>query len=97
MTAQAGHQVFTVSEGYGLWIPAGMLHSGRVTANVVLHDAFFSSALAPPSFRRPTVVAMAPMLQTLLANPGDTRSIDDWTRAVGGGPLRPSHALVRLT
>lgn len=66
MTAQAGHQVFTVSEGYGLWVPAGMLHSGRVTANVVLHDAFFSSALTPPSFTGPTVVAMAPMLQTLL-------------------------------
>ncbi|MFI8524134.1 helix-turn-helix domain-containing protein [Promicromonospora sukumoe] len=70
LTARVGGQVFTVSEGFGLWVPAGQEHAGRLTAGVELYDAFFAPehtpAHAPPVVDGPTVVAMGPVLQALL-------------------------------
>lgn len=82
LTARVGAQVFTVSEGFGLWLPAGQEHAGRLTAGVELFDAFFApgrtstgqtpdqapSELAPPGLALPTVVAMVPVLQALLVH-----------------------------
>lgn len=46
MTARIGNRIFTTSEGFGLWIPAGQTHSGRLTPGIELFDAFFSTGAA---------------------------------------------------
>lgn len=66
LTARVGDQVFTVSEGVGLWLPAGVVHSGRLTANVEFFDAVFAPDRTPLAFEQPTVIAMTPVLESLL-------------------------------
>lgn len=66
LTAQIEGQIFTVSEGYGLWIPAKMLHGGRLTAQIKLFSAFFASERTSTPFRAPTVITMEPLLESLL-------------------------------
>ena len=75
LTARVGAQVFTVSEGFGLWLPAGQEHAGRLTAGVELYDAFFAPGQTPPGpdstphgLDSTTVVAMVPVLQALLVH-----------------------------
>jgi AraC-like DNA-binding protein/mannose-6-phosphate isomerase-like protein (cupin superfamily) len=73
LTARVGAQVFTVSEGFGLWLPAGQEHAGRLTSGVELYDAFFAPGQTPPGqtppgLDVPTVVAMVPVLQALLVH-----------------------------
>ncbi|MFE7506242.1 helix-turn-helix domain-containing protein [Promicromonospora sp. NPDC057488] len=73
LTARVGAQVFTVSEGFGLWLPAGQEHAGRLTAGVELYDAFFApgrttAGQTPPGLDTTTVVAMVPVLQALLVH-----------------------------
>ncbi|WP_020014886.1 helix-turn-helix domain-containing protein [Promicromonospora sukumoe] len=78
LTARVGAQVFTVSEGFGLWLPAGQEHAGRLTAGVELYDAFFAPGTpeltpagpdsAPQGLDTTTVVAMVPVLQALLVH-----------------------------
>lgn len=70
MTARVGDRVFTVAEGFGLWVPAGEVHAGRLTANVRLYDAFFAPERVPRSFAGPAVVAMTPVLESLLIHLG---------------------------
>ncbi len=66
LTAQIEGQIFTVSEGYGLWIPTGMLHGGRLTAQIKLFSAFFAPERTTTGFRSPTVITMEPLLESLL-------------------------------
>lgn len=68
MTARVVDRVFTVTEGFGLWVPAEVPHSGRLTAGVELYDAFFSVENTPEVFTTATAVAMVPMLQALLVH-----------------------------
>lgn len=68
MTTRVGDRVFTVSEGAGLWLPAGAEHGGRVTAGVEFFDAFFAPESTPVSFDGPTVIAMTPLLEALLTH-----------------------------
>lgn len=68
LTARVGAQVFTVSEGFGLWLPAGQEHAGRLTAGVELYDAFFAPEHTPHGLDTTTVVAMVPVLQALLVH-----------------------------
>lgn len=68
LTARVGQQIFTVSDGYGLWLPAGVEHAGRLTALVQFSDAFFAPDRTPLSFDGPTAVAMTPLLESLLAH-----------------------------
>lgn len=68
LTARANDRIYTVSQGSGLWIPAGVVHAGRLTANVELHDALFSRDRTPVSFDEPTVIAMTPVLESLLVH-----------------------------
>lgn len=63
-----GEQLFTAQEGRAVWLPAGTPHSGQVTANVILCDAFFSPERTPVAFLRPTVVEMTPVLESLLTH-----------------------------
>jgi AraC-like DNA-binding protein len=66
LTARVADQLVTVSEGFGLWIPAGVPHSGRLTARIDLFDAFVAAHRTPAGFASPTVVAMTPLLESLL-------------------------------
>lgn len=84
MTARIGNRIFTTSEGFGLWIPSGQTHSGRLTPGIELFDAFFSTGSADhtaapetaspplpallPAFSSATTVAMTPVLQSLLVH-----------------------------
>ncbi|WP_334123068.1 helix-turn-helix domain-containing protein [Glutamicibacter sp.] len=80
LTAQIEGQIFTVSEGYGLWIPARKLHGGRLTARIKLFSAFFSLERTSPAFREPTIVTMEPLLESLLIHLSQ-KDLEDAARA----------------
>jgi AraC-like DNA-binding protein len=65
-TARVGDRIFTVSEGCGLWLPAGAVHAGRLTAMVQFSNAFFAPEHTPVTFDGPTAIAMTPLLESLL-------------------------------
>ncbi|HWS32738.1 MAG TPA: AraC family transcriptional regulator [Actinoplanes sp.] len=66
MTSRIGNRLFTVPAGSGLWLPAGTVHGGRVTAGAELHYAFFALGRAPAAFSGPALVAITPLLDALL-------------------------------
>ncbi|KAB1655687.1 AraC family transcriptional regulator [Pseudoclavibacter chungangensis] len=66
LTTRAGGRVFTVSTGYGLWLPAGTVHSGRLTIGVEFSDARFEPSRTPHVFAEPTTIVMTPLLEALL-------------------------------
>lgn len=66
LTSRIGNQIFTVPAGFGLWMPAGVLHGGRVTAAAQLHDAFFVPERTPIEFSGPTPIIITPLLESLL-------------------------------
>ncbi|MDH6187259.1 AraC-like DNA-binding protein [Streptomyces sp. CZ24] len=61
-------RIFTVSEGHGLWMPAGTVHGGRATAGAQFHDAFFAPERTPLGFREPVAITMTPLLESLLTH-----------------------------
>ncbi|WP_045741912.1 helix-turn-helix domain-containing protein [Actinoplanes rectilineatus] len=66
LTSRIGNQIFTVPPGFGIWLPAGVLHGGRVTAGARLHDAFFVPERTPIAFAGPTLITVTPLLESLL-------------------------------
>ncbi|MGX1516339.1 helix-turn-helix domain-containing protein [Streptomyces collinus] len=68
LTSRVAGQVFTVSKGYGLWMPAGMVHAGRATAGALFHDAYFAPDRTPVAFGEPKAIAMTPLLESLLTH-----------------------------
>ncbi|MBE1530430.1 helix-turn-helix transcriptional regulator [Actinomadura algeriensis] len=68
VTSLVGDRVFTVSEGCGLWIPAGAVHAGRLTAAAELHTAFIAPDRTPVAFESPTAIEMSPVLEALLTH-----------------------------
>ncbi|WP_229859742.1 helix-turn-helix domain-containing protein [Streptomyces poonensis] len=70
LTSRVADRVFTVSEGHGLWMPAGVVHGGRVTAGAEFHDAFFAPDRTSFAFAsgEPTAIAMTPLLESLLTH-----------------------------
>lgn len=69
MTVRLDDAVVTVPEGHGLWIPAGVEHSGRTTARTMLSDALFDSQRSPVdvvAFAEVVAVEVTPILASLL-------------------------------
>ncbi|MGO1183911.1 MAG: helix-turn-helix domain-containing protein [Micrococcaceae bacterium] len=66
MSIRLDSRVLSIPEGHGLWLPGGTVHSGRLTARMRFHDAFFDPERTPELFPGPTVVAMTPVLEALL-------------------------------
>ncbi|WP_327673578.1 MULTISPECIES: AraC family transcriptional regulator [unclassified Streptomyces] len=93
LTSRVGDRVFTVSEGHGLWMPAGVAHGGRSTAGAQFHDAFFAPDRTPFAVGEPKAVAMTPLLESLLIHLSGT-DLDEAARAraesVVFDVLRPS-------
>lgn len=84
LTARVGDRLITVSAGYGLWLPAGTVHAGRLTAHVELSSAFFSPDRSPIAFDGPTSVVLTPLLEALLAHL-EQRDLPDAARARAEG------------
>ncbi|MEU0300174.1 AraC family transcriptional regulator [Streptomyces sp. NPDC006175] len=68
LTSRVADRVFTVSEGQGLWMPAGLVHGGRATAGARFYEAFFAPDRAPFAFEGPQAIAMTPLLESLLTH-----------------------------
>lgn len=68
LTSRVGGRVFTVFEGQGLWMPAGVVHAGRATAGARFHDAFFTTDRTPIASGEPQAIAMTPLLESLLTH-----------------------------
>ncbi|NEA51493.1 AraC family transcriptional regulator [Streptomyces sp. SID10815] len=94
LTSRVADHVFTVCEGHGLWLPAGVVHAGRATAGARFHDAFFDPARTPFACERPQAIAMTPLLESLLTHLSRT-DLDAAARAraeaVVFDVLSPSH------
>lgn len=80
LTSRVADRVFTVSEGHGLWMPAGVVHGGRATAGAEFHDAFFAPDRTPFAFDEPKAIAMTPLLEALLTHVSRT-DLDEAARA----------------
>ncbi|MGW5640481.1 AraC family transcriptional regulator, partial [Streptomyces sp. NPDC003832] len=68
LTSRVGNRIFTVSEGNGLWMPAGTVHAGRATAGARFYGAFLAPDRTPLAFGEPTAIAMTPLLESLLTH-----------------------------
>ncbi|MFJ4681894.1 helix-turn-helix domain-containing protein [Streptomyces sp. NPDC088789] len=68
LTSRVADRVFTVFEGSGLWMPAGVVHGGRATAGAEFHDAFFAPDRTPFAFGEPKAITMTPLLESLLTH-----------------------------
>ncbi|MET0422923.1 MAG: AraC family transcriptional regulator [Actinoplanes sp.] len=93
LTSRIGKEIFTVPAGFGLWLPAGVVHGGRLTAAAELHDAFFAPDRTPVEFAGPTSITMTPLLESLLvrlAGPGLDAGARARTEAVVFDVLAPS-------
>ncbi|WEK61547.1 MAG: helix-turn-helix transcriptional regulator [Candidatus Microbacterium colombiense] len=77
MTVRLDDALVTVPDGHGLWIPAGMMHSGRMTARTVLYDAMFDPDRSPVDFADATVIAITPLLASLLTHLEGSHLDDD--------------------
>jgi len=71
MTVHLDDALVTVPEGHGLWIPAGVVHSGRTTARATLSDALFDPDRSPDGamdFSATVAVEITPILTALLTH-----------------------------
>lgn len=66
LTSRIGNQIVTVPPRCGLWMPAGMVHGGRVTAAAELHYVFFVPERAAVAFAGPTTITITALLESLL-------------------------------
>jgi AraC-like DNA-binding protein/mannose-6-phosphate isomerase-like protein (cupin superfamily) len=80
LTALIDKRLFTVSDGCALWMPAGTMHAGRVTANAQLNGAYFAPHQAVSQFDGPTTLVMTPVLESLLTHLART-DLDSTARA----------------
>lgn len=65
-TATIGRRVWTITPGIGLWVPAGVGHSGFTPAGVWQRFAQFSVVEVAPPSPVPVAVDLTPLLRLLL-------------------------------
>lgn len=65
-TATVGERVWTVTRHHGLWIPAGVRHTGWTPAGTWQRAAMFSVDQVPAISDQPTAVEVTPLLRLLL-------------------------------
>ncbi len=79
-TATVGERVWTVTPHHGLWIPAGVRHTGWTPAGTWQRAAMFSVDRVPTISEQPTAVEVTPLLRLLLDRLGDAE-LEDRARA----------------
>jgi len=65
-SATVGSRVWTITPTLGLWIPAGVLHSGWTPAGTALSSMHFSIHAVPSISAEPVAVEVSPLLRLLL-------------------------------
>lgn len=68
----AGARSWTITPVLGLWMPAGITHSGTATAGTWYRTAHFSIATTGPLSDTPVGVEITPLLRMLLERLSDT-------------------------
>lgn len=79
-TATVRERVWTVTTHHGLWIPAGVRHTGWTPAGTWQRAAMFSVDRVPAISEQPTAVEVTPLLRLLLDRLGET-GLEDRARA----------------
>lgn len=80
-TARIGSRVHTISPGVGLWIPAGVPHSGWTPSGTWHRAAHFSVREVAPLSDRPVAVEITPLLRLLLGRLGEELTPDSRSKA----------------
>jgi AraC-like DNA-binding protein len=75
-----GSRVWTITPTIGLWIPAGVLHSGWTPAGTALRSVQFSIREVPSISADPVAVEVSPLLRLLLDRLG-ADDLDDVSRS----------------
>lgn len=65
-SATTGARTWTITPTVGLWVPAGVMHSGRMPAGTWYRAAQFGLHAAPPLSQEPVAVEITPLLALLL-------------------------------
>ncbi|MFI8523013.1 AraC family transcriptional regulator [Promicromonospora sukumoe] len=65
-SATTGSRTWTITPLVGLWVPAGVVHSGRMPAGTWYRAAQFGLHAAPPLAQEPVAVEITPLLALLL-------------------------------
>lgn len=65
-TAVVGSRVWTVTPTVGIWMPAGVLHSGSAAVGTRLRTSFFSFDTTASLSASPVAVEITPLLRLLL-------------------------------
>lgn len=92
-TAVAGARVWTITPTLGLWMPAGVLHSGSAIAGTWCRANFFGFDAVTPISSTPVGVEITPLLRLLLerlADPGLPAGSRTVTEAMVLDVLAPS-------
>ncbi|GGX89096.1 helix-turn-helix domain-containing protein [Streptomyces minutiscleroticus] len=71
-TAVVGARVWTITPAFGLWMPAGTLHSGSAIAGTWMRGSFFGFATTTSISDTPVAVEITPLLRLLLERLGDS-------------------------
>ncbi|ROO91330.1 AraC family transcriptional regulator [Actinocorallia herbida] len=80
-TAVVGERVWTITPTLGMWMPAGVLHSGSAIAGTLCRANFFGFGTMTPLADAPVAVEITPLLRLLLERLADG-SLPDRSRAV---------------
>ncbi|MFC9647114.1 helix-turn-helix domain-containing protein [Streptomyces sp. NPDC056937] len=70
-TAVVGARVWTITPAWGLWMPAGTLHSGSAVAGTWFRASFFGFPTTSSISGTPVAVEITPLLRLLLERLGD--------------------------
>ncbi|MBO1902720.1 helix-turn-helix domain-containing protein [Leucobacter weissii] len=76
-TVRIDQRTWMISTSFGLWIPAGVPHSGAAPAGTWYRTSHFGIRQAPPLADRPVAVEIDPLLRLLLARLDDPRLAAD--------------------
>jgi AraC-like DNA-binding protein len=80
-TVTIGARVWTIGRSIGVWMPAGVLHSGFAPAGTWYRTAQFDVRVAPALADEPVGVEVSPLLRLLLDRLDD-RELGDESRAL---------------
>ncbi|MDX6738443.1 AraC family transcriptional regulator [Actinocorallia sp. A-T 12471] len=80
-TAVVGERVWTITPTLGMWMPAGVLHSGSAIAGTWCRANFFGFGTMTSLSDTPVAVEITPLLRLLLERLADS-SLSDSSRAV---------------